>query len=1112
MKSDPDRNWVAETQPKPVFYDPRQRRRRVLLTASLLWLALLTGWFVEFFLRVDDLADLEEPASLAEIRVQAEAQSETESRVIMMKSGAATDCGQFEFFPSETPKMLSGYLPYGDETALSALRARCNDLDELYFDAFAFGGPEGTAIKPLGPRSGSFPLANFQGNWRGRNKPASFPIIRPVTWLGTTELAVELLGTSGGNFAVSLQRLPIENDLAGLCLDLSQHPLLEPAALKEVLSVLDQKASGEEFLSCLIASPDAQFLLDPEVIGRVNRALVRLPPTLFDTAAGVETLTETKTRVEALIRAIPAEKLRFAVGAQGAQLRSGQREAKRVSFAEAMHNAALHKSALGYADETGYLSIRYSDASRRFNTVWLPDTEVWLDAISSPRVNSAPVIWPLGYENPSVWDAHSSQPPDPAVAPNTLDLGNFGVFTGTGPFSTLVSSAEPGLRKEGYETSAGSNVERSFTQLPRPNHIQFFGLEPSQSALSIAFIGLPSLLRKNSLIEEFSKLGVRVTFFTSVRDLLEARETVSLVLTAGHRIGISLEPRGSQSWFATQQADLQNKLAQHLLAHQYGLRARFVLDPTSTNRVPDNQALLDQMRDLQSQNLLMVHPTVTTNVGDFEPNDVIERIYEQAFSRATNVISLNLRNASREMIEDIPTLIEKLKADGFEFYALEQLAGIDAAEALPPAKLVPLHRDNVTYEMLTTSWIGIQGVIFLLALIVALRSPLYLFLALIRRKRYPLDPSYHPPVTLIIPAYNEEKVIRRTVQSAIDCDYPNLQIIVVDDGSTDNTAGVVEAHFQDVENLRLVRQDNSGKWGAIDHAIGLAETPILTILDADSLIDPQAMSYIVQPFKDERVGAVAGTVEIGNPRNLLTAFQTLEYMYTQQIMRRAYETFDGIIVVPGAIGAWRTEAVKKAGLVSGDTITEDADLTIAVHRQNYQVRYQEAARSYTEAPVHIRDFLRQRFRWTFGMVQVSWKHKRAVTEFRPVGFVSMVDAIWYALITSLIYPIMDLILLIAVAKLAYVYATSGTIADVALPFLGSAAYIVLVCVDFLNTFFSMAFAKRFSLKLFLATPLLRFGYRQLLYISTIRALFAALFGNLARWNKLDRTGETKMPT
>jgi cellulose synthase/poly-beta-1,6-N-acetylglucosamine synthase-like glycosyltransferase len=1114
MKEDKDPFWVSKVSPRPVFLDPTHHRRRMLLGITLVFLLFSAAWFGEFFLRVNDLPRIPDPESFgASAHNEQTSGARGGSNLIMMREGAVTDCGQFDLLPTEPGKRLSGYLPYGDRTALSGLRAKCNELDDLYFEAFVFGGPNGGAIQPLGPDAGYFPLAEFSETWMGRNKPSSFALISPAAWVRTEEISDVLAREGDGDFGDSADHLSVGNDVSGVCLDLSEHPGVDPAALKNALAILFERSPNEDPTSCLLASTEAPFWFDPDITSRLDRVVVTLPSIQLAAAATTGSLQELKGKIEEISRAIPADKLQLAFGSQGAVIRSGERNPQPISLAETMYNAAVFDGVIGYSADVAALSVRYTDSQQELNRVWLPDIATWLDRLAIADVPTSPVIWPLGYEDPSIWgrDALQSQPV--GEQSDWVDLSSFNVFTGSGPFSALVAVAETGKRATTLTETGAGDYPTAFSALPVPNHVNFFGQEASGISLSLVIIGLPTNSQARELVEVLSALELEIVFFASMSDLLGAEDTVSLLIEAGHQVGITLQPRTSLSWLAQKRDHLGRNLVQHLLAHQLDLQARFVLAPGAPDRIPDTLARLDQMRDLQASGLFVVHPSVEAFADDFDAEAFAERVYEQALGRDINVISVDIRDAaSREVLRELPPLIEGLKSDGFDFLALHELAGISASEALPPAEIQGAKRDDITYATLSISWLGIQGTIFLLALIVALRSPIYLFLALVRRKGPQIDGNYHPRVTLIVPAYNEEKVIKRTIQSAIESDYPDLEIIVVDDGSTDDTAKVVETHFSDVPNLTLVCQENGGKWSAIDHAIELADTPIICILDADSLIERTAISHIVQPFKDARVGAVAGTVEIGNSSNLLTAFQTLEYMYTQQVMRRAYEVFDGIIVVPGAIGAWRTSAVVEAGLVSGDTITEDADLTIAVHRSGYKVRYQEAAKSYTEAPIHIRGFLRQRLRWTFGMIQVSWKHKGTVSELRPVGLISMVDAIWYALVTSLIYPIMDIVLVVAVFKLGYFYLTTGSVAAVSLPILGSAAYLLLICVDFLNIFFSMLFAKRFSLKLLVVAPLLRFGYRQLLYISTIRAIFAALFGNLTSWNKLDRTGGTRLPT
>jgi cellulose synthase/poly-beta-1,6-N-acetylglucosamine synthase-like glycosyltransferase len=325
---------------------------------------------------------------------------------------------------------------------------------------------------------------------------------------------------------------------------------------------------------------------------------------------------------------------------------------------------------------------------------------------------------------------------------------------------------------------------------------------------------------------------------------------------------------------------------------------------------------------------------------------------------------------------------------------------------MPPFHASPSEATAVVVAGVIKSW-G-PSLMMVLLCFAALRLVVYNALALLRRPRGGIDPDFQPPVTIIVPAFNEETVIANCLRSLLRSDYWPLSILVVDDGSTDRTSQVVRELASEEPRIRLQIQPNGGKWSAINRALALIDTPIFVVADADSMFLPDTVRWLVQDFRDERVGAVAGVVEVGNRGSLLTSLQNLEYVVSQSVFRRAQEMIEGIGVVPGAIGAWRTEAVRRAGLMSEDTITEDADLTVAVHRAGYRVRMQENARSVTEAPEVVKAFMRQRLRWTFGMLQVAWKHKRATLEGRPVSIVTLTDSVWLSCIGALMAPFVDL--------------------------------------------------------------------------------------------------------
>ena len=232
-----------------------------------------------------------------------------------------------------------------------------------------------------------------------------------------------------------------------------------------------------------------------------------------------------------------------------------------------------------------------------------------------------------------------------------------------------------------------------------------------------------------------------------------------------------------------------------------------------------------------------------------------------------------------------------------------------------------------------------------------------------------------PDVTVLIPAHNEENVIVQTVSSVLATNTKNLQIIVVNDGSTDRTGALLDEHFGADPRVHIIHQVNRGKSAALSLAMSQAQTKIVVTIDADTEIEPDAISKLLRHFSDPRVGAVAGNVKVGNRTRWLTRWQALEYITSQNMEKRAFDLLNCITVVPGALGAWRTEAIEAAGGITSDTVAEDADLTIAIRRLGWRISYDEEAIAWTEAPETPGALIRQRFRWTFGTLQSFWKHR-----------------------------------------------------------------------------------------------------------------------------------------
>ncbi|MFF7562704.1 glycosyltransferase [Streptomyces pseudovenezuelae] len=366
----------------------------------------------------------------------------------------------------------------------------------------------------------------------------------------------------------------------------------------------------------------------------------------------------------------------------------------------------------------------------------------------------------------------------------------------------------------------------------------------------------------------------------------------------------------------------------------------------------------------------------------------------------------------------------------------------------------------------------------------------------VRRKDFRWGAPVTQPVSVLVPAYNEAKCIENTVRSLMASEHP-VEVLVIDDGSSDGTARIVEA--MGLPNVRVVRQLNAGKPAALNRGLANARHDIIVMMDGDTVFEPSTVRELVQPFGDPRVGAVAGNAKVGNRDSLIGAWQHIEYVMGFNLDRRMYDVLRCMPTIPGAVGAFRRSALERVGGMSDDTLAEDTDITMAMHRDGWRVVYAEKARAWTEAPESVQQLWSQRYRWSYGTMQAIWKHRRALVERGPSGRFGRVGlplVSLFMVLAPLLAPLIDVFLLYGVVF--------GPTQKTIMAWLGVLA-IQVVCAAY-------AFRlDRERMTHLISLPLQQILYRQLMYVVLLQSWITALTGGRLRWQKLRRTGVVEAP-
>ncbi|MEI5011409.1 bifunctional polysaccharide deacetylase/glycosyltransferase family 2 protein [Streptomyces sp. NPDC087659] len=620
--------------------------------------------------------------------------------------------------------------------------------------------------------------------------------------------------------------------------------------------------------------------------------------------------------------------------------------------------------------------------------------------------------------------------------------------------------------------------------------------------LVLTFDDGPDPVWTPKVLDKLKQYDAHAVFFVTGTMASRHPELVQRMVAEGHELGLhtfnhpdlALQTQSRIDWELS-----QNQLA---LAGAAGIRTSLFRPPYSSFSAALDDKSWPVTEYIGSRGYI-------TAFNDTDSEDWkrpgVEAIIKRATPKGTKGSIVLMHDSGGDRSQTVAALsrfLPDMKERGYRFANLTEALGAPSAHT--PVTGPDLWKGKawvgaVAVSEKTTSALTVG--LAVIGVLVFLRFGLMLLLSFgharkVRRRRFRWGPAVTEPVTVLVPAYNEKECIENTVRSLMESDHP-IEVIVIDDGSSDGTADIVDDMW--LPNVRVVRQANAGKPEALNNGIRNARHDIIVMMDGDTVFEPSTVRELVQPFGDPRVGAVAGNAKVGNRDSLIGAWQHIEYVMGFNLDRRMYDVLRCMPTIPGAVGAFRRQALERVGGMSDDTLAEDTDITMAIHRDGWHVVYAERARAWTEAPESVQQLWSQRYRWSYGTMQAIWKHRRSVIESGPSGRFGRVGlplVSLFMVLFPLLAPLIDVFLLYGLVF--------GPTQKTVVAWLGVLA-IQAVCAAYAFRLDKERMVHLISL------PLQQLLYRQLMYVVLLQSWITALTGGRLRWQKLRRTGVVEAP-
>ncbi|MEZ5851408.1 MAG: glycosyltransferase [Hyphomicrobiaceae bacterium] len=1013
-----------------------------------------------------------------------------------------------------------------DKNSFLSLRAHAHDLDVLLPEWLHMTGEHGRVVADDEREQ------QVLGDWIEKN--ASHLQVIPVInnydnaakkWRGAETGALLRSKEARSGLVDTLRRYLQSDRIDGLAIDFKEIPKDDRALLVDFVKELKTAIAGarKKVLVVLPAydRPDSYF----NIVEAADQVILLAydQHSAYDSPGPLAAQGWFEALLDQFFEKVAGRKIVVAIGSYAIDW-SAAGEANIVSIQEAWDITHRADAKMAFNEESLNPELSYRErSSGGTHTVWMLDGVTTFNQMAAALAMEPGgiALWRLGTEDPTVWAtlARGRAPNQKALADlEVLDPGQAVAYQGKGEILKFAGQARLGKREIQHLPKYNLITGQWLKSVSRSMTISRTGFN-KEKVIALTFDDGPSVYTA-PILDVLKQKKVKATFFVVGAVAALAPRVLRRIHAEGHDIGNHTFTHPDLSEIPGAQLDMELNATQRVLESQIGIRTTLFRPPFVKDVEPETQT---QARTLQASAALG-YITIGQRIDPLDwdrpgADEIVKRTVAYALRQDGNIVLLHDGGGDRKQtIAALPRIIDELRAKGFRFATVHELLGLQRDALMPPllsnSDYVPIVND-VGFSIARSFSDGLK-VFFILGLFLGVARLVAISLAAgwqtmtYAKRRKPLETR--PTLAVIVPAYNEERVIADCIRSLLGSRRTDFEIVVVDDGSVDGTSGAVREAFAGEPRVRLITKENGGKSSALNTGILATSAEIVVCIDADTRLAPDALDKLIANFGDEDVGAVAGLVTIGNRSTLLSRFQALEYITAQSMDRRAFSLVNGISVVPGAIGAWRRKAIVDAGLYDGDTFAEDADLTMKLERAGWRVVNEADAIAVTEAPETLREFNKQRFRWMFGTIQAAYKHRDIYFQRGAWGLKAFTfpNIIIFQFLFTLISPVMDLLVVLAIVSdgWSYLYHGGSFVSDRTYE-IGNYWMIFQVLEFAFAVIAVMLHRLPGNWSLLPLVFLQRFCYRQLIFWISFRTFLAALRGRLASWGKAKRKGLTQ---